>query len=128
MCAGDLEVEQRLLVIRSLLRERGERVRHFEDGSFAGAVAGDGDVDVAPCAGNRGAGVVGTADRGKRFVVRGDELLLDPAARDDELILRRLRFQFGLPLFRAADAPIEDAAVELGGGERTPMTAGSPAG
>ena len=80
MGAGDLEVEQRLLVIRSLLRERGERVGDFEDRRFAGAVAGDGDVDVAARIGDGGARVVDAANRGQRFFMRGGELLIDDRA------------------------------------------------
>ena len=48
---------------------------------------------------------------------------VDLATRDGELILRGLRPQFGLTLFRAADAPVEDRDVERGGGEVAAMLA-----
>src|SRR5437763_3098475 len=123
MSAGDLEVEERLLVVGSLLRERGERVRHFEDGGFAGTVAGDGDVDVAPRVGNGGAGVVDAPDRRERLLVRAGEFLLHFAARDDQLILRRPRLQLRLTLLCAADSPVEDGDVEVAGNEIAAMLA-----
>ena len=73
MRAGDLEIEQRLLIVGSLLGERGECVGHFEDRRLAGAVAGDGDVGVALRVGDCAAGVVDAADGGERFVMRGGE-------------------------------------------------------
>src|SRR3954463_5580940 len=123
MRASDFEVEQRLLVIRSLLRERGERVGDFENRRFAGAIAGDGNVDVAARIGDGGAGVVDAPNRRERFFMRGGELLLEIAPRDVELVLRGLRFQLGLTLFRASDSPVEDRDVERGGGEVAAMLA-----
>src|ERR1700682_2461184 len=112
MGTGDLEVVERPFVVRALLRKGCQCIGHFDDRRLAGPITGEGDVGIAPRILDGVTGVVDATDSGEGPLPRDEELLFYVPSRQRELIARGVGSQLSLPLFGAANAPVEDGDVE----------------